>query len=132
MELQNLAADRHCQPWTGKLFPSNWFCLIICFVSKSNSSTKERRLTDLVSIGPAMLRDFDRLGVKSVAQLAHADPQALYEKLSKLTGQRQDPCVLDTFTCAVAQAQNPRLPAAQTKWWYWSRLRKSAIKRARS
>ncbi len=99
---------------------------------KSNLPLKERRLSDLVSIGPAMLRDFDRLGIRSVAQLARCEPQTLYEKLSKLTGHRQDPCVLDTFTCAVAQAKNPRLPGAEKKWWYWSRLRKSALKRGRS
>lgn len=98
----------------------------------SNPSPQKRLLSDLASIGPAMLRDFDRLGVRSVAQLARSNPQSLYDKLSQLTGHRQDPCVLDTFTCAVAQARNPRLPAAQTKWWYWSRVRKSALKRGRS
>jgi hypothetical protein len=25
----------------------------------------------------------------------------------------------------VAQARNPRLPARQKQWWYWSRLRKA-------
>jgi len=100
-------------------------------VPNSTPLPKERRLSDLASIGPAMLRDFEHLGVRSVAQLAVCEPQALYERLSNLTGHRQDPCVLDTFTCAVAQAKNPRLPAAQKKWWYWSRLRKSAFKRTR-
>lgn len=101
-------------------------------MSKSSSTPKERRLSDLASIGPAMLRDFDRLGVRSIAQLSRSDAKGLYERLCRLTGHRQDPCVLDTLTCAVAQAQNSRLPAAQTKWWYWSRLRKSTLKRARS
>jgi len=85
----------------------------------------KRRLKDLVSIGPAMLRDFERLGVRSVAQLARQRPERLYEKLCRVTGQSQDICVLDTFTAAVAQARNPHLPAEQRQWWYWSRQRKA-------
>lgn len=83
-----------------------------------------RQLSDLISIGPAMLSDFDRLGVRSVPQLARQNPRALYEKLCRITGERQDPCVLDVFCAAVAQAKNPRLPAEQCQWWYWSRQRK--------
>ena len=81
-----------------------------------------------MSIGPAMLRDFDKLGVRTVAQLARAKPETLYEKLCEVTGQRQDICCLDVFTAAVAQARNPRLPAAQRQWWYWSRVRKKGTR----
>jgi len=70
-----------------------------------------------------MLRDFERLGVRSVAQLAQRSPEQLYEKLCRVTGRAQDICCLDVFRCAVAQARNPRLPAAQTRWWWWSRRR---------
>jgi len=86
----------------------------------------QRQLGDLVSVGPAMLRDFELLGVRSVAQLARRSPHALYEALSLAKGKAQDPCVLDTFSAAVAQARNPRLPARQCQWWYWSRRRKAA------
>lgn len=85
-----------------------------------------RRLGDLISVGPAMLRDFDMLGIHSVAQLAKQEPQKMYERLNRATGQRQDPCVLDTFCAAVAQARHPRLPAEQCQWWYWSRKRKQS------
>jgi hypothetical protein len=91
----------------------------------------ERRLSDLVSIGPCMLRDFEVLGIRSVAQLARRNPRSLYEGLCRATGQAQDLCVLDTFSAAVAQARNPRLPAAQRQWWYWSRRRKAAEARGR-
>ncbi len=84
-----------------------------------------RQLADLISIGPAMLRDFELLGIRSVLQLAKQEPKRMYERLNRATGQRQDPCVLDTFCAAVAQARNPRLPAEQCQWWYWSRKRKS-------
>jgi hypothetical protein len=83
-----------------------------------------RALADLEGIGPAMLADLELLGVRDVAALARQDPQALYDRLCRLQGARQDPCVLDTFHCAVAQARDPGLPAAQRKWWWWSRLRK--------
>ena len=86
---------------------------------------KERRLQDLGSIGPAMLRDFEILGIHSVAQLAGESPAELYERLCRLTGYRIDICCLDVFTAAVAQARDPWLPAEQCQWWYWSRLRKA-------
>ena len=85
-----------------------------------------RRLEDLVSVGPATVADFERLGIRTVNELARRRPEKLYEKLCEVTGQRQDICCLDVFRAAVAQARNPKLPAAQRKWWYWSRLRKKA------
>ena len=88
-------------------------------------ATDERRLEDLVSIGPAMLKDFELLGIRSVKQLAGHKPENLYEKLCKVTGKSQDICVLDTFSAAVAQARDPKLPAEQCQWWYWSRQRKA-------
>ncbi|MFN7649021.1 MAG: helix-hairpin-helix domain-containing protein [Acidobacteriota bacterium] len=87
-----------------------------------------RQLQDLAGIGPAMLRDFELLGVPSVEALAERDPEQLYRELERLTRSRQDPCVLDTFCCAVAQARDPGLPAEQRNWWYWSRLRKAKAK----
>ena len=91
---------------------------------------QNRQLRDLVSVGPAMLRDFERLGIRTVAGLARRSPEKLYEQLCAVTGQSQDICVLDVFRCAVAQARNPRLPAAQRQWWYWSRRRLAAEKKA--
>jgi hypothetical protein len=87
-----------------------------------------RQLSDLISVGPAMVRDFELLGIRSVAQLAKQNPQRMYGRLNRVTGQRQDPCVLDVFCTAVAQARNPRLPAEQCQWWYWSAKRKKQNK----
>ena len=86
---------------------------------------KPRRLKDLISIGPAMLRDFQLLGIRSLAELARQNPHRLYEKLGRVTRQHQDICVLDVFRATVAQARNRRLPAGQCQWWYWSRKRKA-------
>jgi hypothetical protein len=72
-----------------------------------------------------MLRDFQVLGISSMAQLARQNPRRMYDKLCRITGQRIDVCCLDTFQAAVAQARHPLLPAEKCQWWYWSRLRKA-------
>jgi nucleotidyltransferase/DNA polymerase involved in DNA repair len=84
-----------------------------------------RRLQDLISIGPATLRDFEVLGIRSVKQLARQNPTRLYQKLCRVTGQSMDICSQDVFSAAIAQARNPLLPADQRQWWYWSRQRKA-------
>ena len=89
----------------------------------------QRELKDLDGVGTAMLRDFQLLKVRNVKELARRNPERLYEDLCRLTRQSQDICVLDVFRCAVAQARNPRLPAAQRNWWYWSRIRKGKMEK---
>jgi hypothetical protein len=94
-------------------------------MSTKAAQVKERKFQDLVSVGPAIERDFQMMGIRSVTQLAKQNPKKMYDKLCKLTGQGQDPCVLDTFEAAVAQAVNPKLAAEKCQWWYWSRIRKA-------
>ncbi len=56
----------------------------------------------------------EMMGIRSVAELAKQESGKMYDKLCKLTGQRQqDPCVLDTFEVAVAQAVNPRFAGGE-------------------
>jgi len=87
--------------------------------------TAERRLRDLVSVGPAMLKDFERLGITTVTQLRLRSPERMYRNLCRLKGQRIDPCCLDVFVAAVAHAKDPHLPIEQRQWWYWSKIRKA-------
>ena len=94
------------------------------------AGSEARQLGDLISIGPAMLRDFKLLGIHSVAQLARHNPRRMFEKLGRVARQHQDICVLDAFCAAVAQAKNPSLPAEQCRWWYWSGKRKQRNKEA--
>jgi hypothetical protein len=79
----------------------------------------------LISVGPAMERDINLLGIHSITQLARQNPRGMYDKLCKLTGERHDICCLDVFHAAVAQARNPLLTGEQCQWWYWSRQRKA-------
>ena len=84
----------------------------------------DRQLKDLAGVGPAMLSDLRILGIHSVNELALQDGKELYDRLCQRTGTMHDLCVLDVFCCAVAQARDPELSIEQSKWWYWSRLRK--------
>ncbi len=90
-----------------------------------SKTLEQRELKDLISIGPAMLRDFKLLGIRSVSQLSRRNAEKIYEELCRVTKQPQDICCLDVFRAAVAQARNPHLPAEQCQWWYWSRQRKA-------
>jgi hypothetical protein len=88
--------------------------------------TETRRLEDLVSVGPAILEDFELLRVRSVAQLRKRTPRRMYRELCRIKKQAIDPCCLDVFVAAVAQAKDPNLPIEQRQWWYWSKVRKKA------
>lgn len=87
--------------------------------------SETRRLRDLASIGPAMERDLVVLGIHSVQALVGRDAHTLWLELCARTGHRHDPCVEDSFAAAIAQAENPDLPAEQCNWWYWTTVRKA-------
>ena len=88
------------------------------------SGTEQRELSDLAGVGKETLKDFDLLGIHSVQELSGQSPRDLYDRMCALTNCRQDPCVYDVLACAIAQAEDPDLPAAECKWWTWSRRRK--------
>ena len=77
-------------------------------------------------MGPATERDLKLLGITRVEQLVGQDARKLYDRLCRLSGKRCDPCMMDVLSAAIAQAQDPNLPKEKRKWWYWSRVRKSA------
>jgi len=86
---------------------------------------KERQLIDLVSVGSATVDDFHRLDITSVEQLIGRDARELFRQLEGVKQCRIDPCCEDVFSAAIAQAENPDLPAEQCKWPYWSKVRKN-------
>ncbi len=83
-----------------------------------------RSLSDLMSVGPAAIGDLSVLGITSVEQLCGQEAQVLYDRLCERTGTHHDICMLDVFAAAIAQAEDPDLPAEQRSWWWWSRVRK--------
>lgn len=70
-------------------------------------------------VGPSVARDLRQLGVRRVADLKRKSPERLYERLGQIRGQRQDPCLLYTFRCAVYFASTSRPSAERLKWWWW-------------
>ncbi len=76
-------------------------------------------LQRLLAVGPSIAADLRRLGVRSVRGLARRDPEQLYTRLCEITGQRQDPCVLYTFRCAVYAARTKKPEPEMLQWWKW-------------
>jgi len=70
-------------------------------------------------IGPSLARDLRSLGVRRLADLRRRDPERLYERLNRLRGVRQDPCVLYAFRCAAYFARTSRPRPHLLKWWNW-------------
>ncbi len=84
-----------------------------------------RKLLDLVSVGKATYEDFIRLDIHTVEDLVGRDEQQLYDELKEIMKlEYLDMCVLDVFTTAIKQAENPNLPDEQKQWHYWSKVRK--------
>jgi hypothetical protein len=78
-------------------------------------------LAQLRNVGPAALRDFDLLGIRTQKQLAAQEPLALYRRLERKSGQRQDPCVLDVFMATIHQART----GEALNWWTFTPRRKA-------
>ena len=84
---------------------------------------KPRELADLANVGPATLRDFHALGIRTSAQLARQDAFKLYDRLCRRTGKRHDPCVIDVFMATIAQSRG----AAPQPWWKFTAQRKRTL-----
>jgi hypothetical protein len=98
----------------------------------SGQASAHRRvavLEDIPNVGPAIAADLRQLGITTPAQLAWRDPYEMYDDLCRMTGQRHDPCLLDTFIAAVRfMAGEPKKP-----WWKYTaeRKREMAARNAR-
>ena len=91
---------------------------------KARSADECRTLEQLPNIGPSLAASLRLIGIVNPAELRGADALALYRKLCAATGQRQDPCVLDTFMAATDfMAGAPPAP----RWAYTPR-RKAAFR----
>lgn len=77
-------------------------------------------LEDIPNIGPAIAADLRQLGITTPGELPGRDPYALYDELCRITGQRHDPCLLDTFIAAVRYMEG----APKKPWWKYTAERK--------
>jgi hypothetical protein len=81
------------------------------------------RLEDIPNIGPAIAADFRLMGISAATELIGRDPFAMYDDLCRITAQRHDPCVLDTFIAAVRYMEGgPKKP-----WWKYTAERKRVM-----
>ncbi len=88
---------------------------------KAASAATCGALEQLPNIGPSLAADLRLIGVSEPAQLQGKDAFVLYQQLCAATGQRQDPCVLDTFMAAIDFMSGA--PAAP--WWRYTPQRKA-------
>ncbi len=88
---------------------------------KAATAAECERLEQLPNIGPSIAADLRRLGVLRPQDLVGRDAFQLYQALYRLTGRRQDPCVLDTFMAATdfMSGAEPR------PWWAYTAERKA-------
>ena len=76
-------------------------------------------LQQLPGVGKSIAQDLRQLGVRSIRDLSRRNPERLYRQLCDLTGERQDPCVLYTFRCAIYAARTRTPDPELMKWWAW-------------
>jgi hypothetical protein len=80
-------------------------------------------LEDIPNIGPAVAADLRQLGITKPFELFGRDPYVMYDDLCRITGQRHDPCLLDTFIAAVRFMEG----APKTPWWKYTAERKREL-----
>ena len=84
-------------------------------------------LEQLPNVGPAIAGYLRRAGVLQLADLLGRDPYATFGELCRLTGERLDPCLLDTIIAAVRF-----MAGEQAKpWWAYTAERKRELARRR-
>ena len=90
---------------------------------KAGAAQDVATLEAIPNVGPAVAADLRRLGITAPADLLGRDPYALYEGLCEKTGQRHDPCLLDTSIATVRfMAGEPKEP-----WWEYTAERKRRL-----
>jgi hypothetical protein len=92
--------------------------------SEESSRRREAvRLEDIPNVGTAIAADLRRLGITLPAELPGRDPYAMSDDLCRITGQRHDPCLLDTFIAAVRYMEGtPKKP-----WWKYTAERRREL-----
>jgi len=90
---------------------------------KAASADECLALEQLPNVGPAMAADLRLLGIHAPHELKGRDGLQLYRRLCEVTGQRHDPCVLDTLL-AVVDFMDGAPPAP---WWAYTPRRKALV-----
>jgi Pathogenicity locus len=70
-------------------------------------------LEEIPNIGSAVAAGLRQLRITTPGELLGRDPYAMYDDLCQITGQRHDPCLLDTVIAAVRFMEG----APKKPWW---------------
>ncbi|MBA3598625.1 MAG: helix-hairpin-helix domain-containing protein [Methylibium sp.] len=89
-------------------------------ISKARESAECTVLEHIPNIGPALAANLRLIGILHPRELVQRDAFVLYQALCAKTGERHDPCVLDTFMAAVDFMRG----AAALPWWHYTAQRK--------
>ena len=81
------------------------------------------KLEQLPNIGRSLADDLRLIGVNTPSELIGRDPYSLYDELCRVTKQRHDPCVLDTFLAAVRFMEG----GEAKPWWAFTAERKQRL-----
>ena len=87
---------------------------------KAESAAHCDTLEQLPNVGPAIAADLRLIGIQHPRELRGKDAFVLYQRLCAATGQRHDPCVLDTFMAATDFMRG----APPAPWWDYTPQRK--------
>ena len=80
-------------------------------------------LFELKNVGKATFADLEMLGIHSIAELAKANPDELYQRIQQITGCKHDPCVWDVFAAIIHEAKT----GVKQPWWEWTKIRKKRV-----
>ncbi len=90
------------------------------------AQAKERQFQDLVSVGPAIERDFEMMGIRSVDATRETKSQENVRQIMQADRRSAKiPACWTLLKRRWRKPMNPRLPAEKCQWWYWSRIRKA-------
>jgi hypothetical protein len=94
---------------------------VVIKAPKALSAADCKTLEQLPHVGPALAANLRLIGIRTPQELRGKDAFVLYQKLCAATGQRQDPCVLDTFMAASDFMRG----APPAPWWSYTAQRKA-------
>lgn len=95
---------------------------------KADTDRDVATLEALPNVGPAVADFLRQLGITRPDELPGRDPYEMHDDLCCITGQRHDPCLLDTFIATVRYMEG----APKKPWWKYTAERKRKLAARRS
>lgn len=81
--------------------------------------TTIKELRTIPGVGVSIAQDLLDLGIHTISDLKHRNPERLYDTLCAQKNGHIDRCVLYVFRCAVYYASQKNHDPALLKWWSW-------------